>query len=452
MKKTAALKSGGFCCFDYVSAESSVKLGVVMYARRKGGIHLTGNKAPLPVAAGGGRLVHAGIFSETEPILHGDNGGIGNGAESGADERIHKIIAVIVHIIPAIFKVAFGKGFDPARNGKVIVGSGVAYAVLFKIMWKAVICIIVFAESKFKDLHTGEAAIGKKLTDVVGEEAEIFRNDWVIFKLFFDNAEKIHTGTFSPFAVACGGIAVGHAVISGKSAEMVNAENVIFVPAGFEPCYPPFIAAFLVVIPVINRVAPKLAVNGKGIRRAACNTAGTALFVKIEKFRVCPDVAAVVRNVDGKVADDFYAALVGVIFKIMPLAVEFILEELPEADFPFVFVGESFEKVGFAVAVNVYPFAPALAVVGIFKGHEKSVFVKPALFFFAKSFESGDIALRHEIFVCLAKNGIAVFVNMGIIDVSRFGAPAKVFKILFFEIAVDVQKIKVDEIGVARKG
>ena len=109
---------------------------------------------------------------------------------------------------------------------------------------------------------------------------------------------------------------------------MVDSKNVIFFFAGGKTFYPPGIAVFFLFFPVINGVSPKLAVFGKIIRRNARNVARMSFLIKIEKFRRSPDVAAVIRNIDGKVADYFDSAFVGVIFKVLPLAVEFILKKL----------------------------------------------------------------------------------------------------------------------------
>ena len=100
---------------------------------------------------------------------------------------------------------------------------------------------------------------------------------------------------------------------------MVDSKNVIFFPAGRKAFYPPGIAVFFLFFPVINGVSPKLAVFGKIIRRNSRNVSGVSFLIKIKKFRICPNVAAVIRNINRKVADYFYSAFVGVIFKIFPL-------------------------------------------------------------------------------------------------------------------------------------
>ena len=330
--------------------------------------------------------------------------------------------------------------------------SGIADGMAEEIMGKAVVCVIVCAEGKLKYFHAREAAVTKKLTYVIGEEAKVLGNDGAVRKVFFNNAEKVHSRAFFPFAVSCGVFAEGDAVISGKSAGVVNTEDIIFFAAGAKSCYPPFIAAFFVVIPVINGVAPKLAVFGKSVRRATCNTAGAAIFVKIKELGVCPNVAAVVRNINGKVTDDFYSADIGIFLEILPLAAELVLEELPKSDFLLMAFNEFFKCGSFALIIWFFPFTPAFAAVSIFKGHKKCIFIEPAFFFFTISFKGVNVAFFHKVLICLAKNCKTVFVNMGIINIHGFGSPIKIFKILFFKISVHIEEIKVDEIGVACKG
>ena len=115
---------------------------------------------------------------------------------------------------------------------------------------------------------------------------------------------------------------------------MVDPREVEQVQRAPHPLHPPAVAAALQRRPVIQRVAPQLAVAGVRVGRGAGDQPG------LEQLGVEAVVAAAGRDVDGDVAEDPHAALGGVGAQRAPLAVEAHLvgdgaapgEPLPVAD------------------------------------------------------------------------------------------------------------------------
>ncbi len=83
-----------------------------------------------------------------------------------------------------------------------------------------------------------------------------------------------------------------------------------------------------VVVPVVQRVAPKLPIGGEAIGGAASNTREFAVAVGFEHIGCSPQVARVGRHVNGHIANDFNPFAVGVGFHFAPLRVKEVLHRL----------------------------------------------------------------------------------------------------------------------------
>ena len=108
----------------------------------------------------------------------------------------------------------------------------------------------------------------------------------------------------------------GHRPVGDEAAEVVDPREVEELEGALEPRGPPPVAAALHRRPVVERVAPQLALVGVGVGRGARD--GAAL----EQLRVRAVVGAAGRDVDRDVADDLHAALGRVGPQRSPLAVE----------------------------------------------------------------------------------------------------------------------------------
>ena len=108
----------------------------------------------------------------------------------------------------------------------------------------------------------------------------------------------------------------GHRPVGDEAAEVVDAGEVVEVEGAPQALDPPAVAAPLQRRPVVERVAPQLALVGERVGRRAGDGAG------LEELRVGAVVGAAGRDVDRDVADQLHAAVERVAAQRGPLAVE----------------------------------------------------------------------------------------------------------------------------------
>ena len=66
------------------------------------------------------------------------------------------------------------------------------------------------------------------------------------------------------------------------------------------PAFPPGKIGLFVIIPVVQRVAPMLALVREGIRRHTGHAGGAHILFQLEEFRIAPYLGAVGRDIDGQ--------------------------------------------------------------------------------------------------------------------------------------------------------
>lgn len=159
---------------------------------------------------------------------------------------------------------------------------------------------------------------------------------------------------------------------------MIQADNVVQLPGGSQALNPPGIAGLRHLFPVVNGVAPELAVCGEGIRRAARHLFRMAAFVQLEQLRICPHVRRIQGHVNGNVADNPDALGVGVAAQRLPLFVKFILSKELAAGFPRTAPG-AFPPEHPPSADAELPASPARACrQGVLQRREQSIVFQPA--------------------------------------------------------------------------
>ena len=107
---------------------------------------------------------------------------------------------------------------------------------------------------------------------------------------------------------------------------MVKAHHIIALCSAANAVFPPLEAVRTHGIPIIERVAPELAVGAEIVRRDTGDGARLPVGVEAKLRRLRPDVRAVGRDVHGQVADDAHAVRVRVGAHRVPLAGELRLE------------------------------------------------------------------------------------------------------------------------------
>ena len=235
------------------------------------------------------------------------------------------------------------------------------------------VLVVAAAEGELQHLHAGEAALSQQLTDAVHDVAEVLRDDGQLAQRPFEGVKQLHPGADLPLAAAGRRAARRDGPVGVEAAEVVDAEQIVDAQRVPHPLDPPSIAGLAVVGPVVQRIAPKLAVGGKVIRRAAGHAGKAAVGVQFEQRAAHPSVHGVRRDVDGDIAEDLDALFVGVGFDLFPLGRELVLQELPEADLFLVFGAEALQRTAVPQTVLAGPLGPALHPVGGLERHVQGV-------------------------------------------------------------------------------
>ena len=231
---------------------------------------------------------------------------------------------------------------------------------------------------------------------------------------------------------------------------MVDADDVKAAARRAHALEPPIKAAGSHVIPVVDRVAPELAVPAEAIGRTTGHDARTAGAGELEVFRMRPDVGGIERGVARQIADDADAAVVGVFAQPLPLVVEAVLQEAVEADVGFEQGAVTLDRGGLVRTDVGGPFGPrAAAEVGL-HGHKERVFREPRgllLHIFIKIRGHGLQKARER----AAQHGQAGLIEEGIVDVRGVLTPALPVQLLLRQPTGGDELIRVDEVGIARK-
>ena len=230
---------------------------------------------------------------------------------------------------------------------------------------------------------------------------------------------------------------------------MIQTDDVVQLPGGRQALNPPGIVGLRHLFPVVNGVAPKLAVRGEGIRGTARHLFRMTAFVQLEEFRVRPHVRRIQRHVNGNVADDPDALGVGVAAQRLPLPVKFVLNEVLQPDFPGQFPALFRQRVGLAQAQSLRPVQPGLAAQSVLQRREQSIVFQPAPVLLHEGFIG---FIRRKPLKRQPQHVHPVGVHGAEIHPCRVAAPGNVLNFFFFQQSFVHQGVQVDEIVVARTG
>ena len=160
--------------------------------------------------------------------------------------------------------------------------------------------IALAVESELKDFHSGEAGAFHKSAHLIGDNSKVLGDDSAVE---VKPVEDFRADALHPPADFCGRCTIRHGVVAFKRAEVVDADFVEELQLMQQSVMPPHKAVRLLFFPVVQRIAPQLPVGGEVIGRHAGDLFRAHIFVEPEYFGVRPDVRAVVRDVDGDIAD-----------------------------------------------------------------------------------------------------------------------------------------------------
>ena len=327
-------------------------------------------------------------------------------------------------------------------------GADVAHAVPAAVVGH-VVGVALGVEAELQDLHPGQARIPQELFHLGGGVAQVLGDELQVVEPGGQHAYQRHARTGLPAAPLGGGVAEGHGPVALKAPEVVDADHVEELLRPLDAADPPAEAVGLVGVPVVERVAPELAVLGEGVGRDAGDLLGHAVLVQLEVPGLGPDVGGVQGHVDGHVPDEADAPVVGVIPQRVPLAEEQELAEDPEI-----------QVLGVAGPVGLYrlrpvqadglvrPLGPAHHAEAGLHRHVEGVVLQPGGVFPPE----GGHFLPQRLPPPLKgqpQHLEAVFIDLRVVHPGGVVAPVPVFDLGGTQELLLYQQVQVDEIGVA---
>jgi len=256
------------------------------------------------------------------------------------------------------------------------VRSGIDHTIA-KIIVRQVIAFFPAVERKLQHLHARKATFSKQRADIRCQIAQIFGDNPHLRQSAANCAHKIAAGTDTPMPVhRCLFLRI-HRVISGKSAEMVDPNHIKHGTCITQTTDPPLIAGTFVFLPAVKRIAPKLPIRRKRIRRASGHFGQIAGLVNLKQLRLCPKIAGIRRNIDWDVADNGNSPLICIAFQRGPLLIEPILKHLPVPDLIRAANPCLLDCLRITVAQRLWPFYESLLAIFLLERHEKRIIRQP---------------------------------------------------------------------------
>ena len=194
--------------------------------------------------------------------------------------------------------------------------------------------------------------------------------------------------------------------------------------------------------PVVERIAPQLAVSAESVGRNSRDFRRFAVGVKQKKFRRFPHLGAVHGNVYRHIAYNFYTFFFGVRFQIVVLLEKFVLQKPPEIRLLF----KTFDVTLRQVFPKRQFFRPKLSghkVLRFFDRHKKRVAVKPVRFLH-KLFVVG---VRFKSSECFFQNFVSRIPKPFVVGFAGF----VLFDFAIFQKTVFNQRFQVDKVWIPRK-
>ena len=166
---------------------------------------------------------------------------------------------------------------------------------------------------------------------------------------------------------------------------MIDSDDIIQRKAMCDTPHPPCIPGFLMILPVIERISPKLSVCRKAVRRAACHCNRQIVLIQLELLCITPCICTVKCHIDRNISDDLYTLLIRILLQGIPLSEKLILHKFIKTNIGFIFLSGFFQCFQSSVPDAFFPLAPAFAVVGILQSHKKCIIRQPAFILFHKA-------------------------------------------------------------------
>src|SRR6478609_2617477 len=176
--------------------------------------------------------------------------------------------------------------------------------------------------------------------------------------------------------------------IALEADEVVEPDRVEAPQVAAQAFDPPAVAGLPQPAPIVERVAPTLAVGAEVVGRHAGHAATLTLLVEQEQLLVLPDVGAVVSHEHRDVADQQHAEMTRMTAQPLPLAIEHQLNELVVRDLFGQAAASRGERMRLAATKLGRPVEPRAAVLLGLERREQRVVGQPEVLALAELFEA----------------------------------------------------------------
>lgn len=150
------------------------------------------------------------------------------------------------------------RAVDPAAERHIIMRARVGNAVGRGVVLGQIGALGIIVKGKLQYFHARIAGILQQLPHFRCHKAQIFRNDRQVAQCFLDSLEQSHARALTPLAHLGSFFAVGDRIKAFEAAEVVDTHGVVQCGCTFQPLDPPCKTGFLMILPVIQRIAPQL--------------------------------------------------------------------------------------------------------------------------------------------------------------------------------------------------
>ena len=232
---------------------------------------------------------------------------------------------------------------------------------------------------------------------------------------------------------------------------MVNADDVVQPAGAVDAADPPAEAVLAHPIPVVQGVAPELAVGAEIVGRHTGYGLGNQRFIQLEELRLRPHVSGIHGHIDGQVADDADALRVDIVAQPLPLAEEQVLQ-IGEEIHILLQQGTVFlQRLRLPQADIVGPLRPRLHAEMALARHEQGIVWEPALI----CLHEGGHGLAAALPVTLeglAQQVEALFVDAAVVHMTGIAAPLAPAALGLGQQTVGDEQLGVNVVGVTGVG
>ncbi len=216
----------------------------------------------------------------------------------------------------------------PPQGGVIVVGPGI-HKIPGLVVMQQVWIVGAAVEAKLHHGHSRQPEPFSEVFHIVADNAEVFGHQRQIRKPLEAGLQKMVGGPGNPVAVPRFRSLGRYLPIRLQAPEMIDPDQLEQMALAFQSFQPPLVAISRHRVPVIQRVAPVLAVGGKIVRRNTGNDSWIPPGIEFEQMPVRPDIGAVVGNKNRNVTEQQNAFSPGVVPQALPLVIE---DELLEPD------------------------------------------------------------------------------------------------------------------------